>query len=68
MFEESLRDLPTDPVGLARRLAGRDHVSLFWGKNGSLAYLACDPVEHSSAFDPEPTLATAPGSDVSGGV
>jgi anthranilate/para-aminobenzoate synthase component I len=59
MFEESLRDLRADPVGLAQRLAGREYVSLFWGKNGSLAYLACDPVEHSSAFDPEPALATA---------
>jgi anthranilate/para-aminobenzoate synthase component I len=64
MFEESLPDLPADPVGLAQRLAGRDHVSLFWGKNGSLAYLACDPVEHSSAFDPEPALAPALGSSL----
>src|SRR5882724_6418229 len=64
MFEEWLRDLPADPIGLAQRLAGRDYVSLFWGKNGSLAYLACDPVEHSSAFDPEPALALAPGSSL----
>jgi anthranilate/para-aminobenzoate synthase component I len=61
MFEQSLRDVPVDPVGLARRLSGRDCVSLFWGKNGSLAYLACDPVEHSSALDPEPALAPLPG-------
>ncbi|HEX3854674.1 MAG TPA: anthranilate synthase component I family protein [Polyangiaceae bacterium] len=64
MFEESLPELPTDPVRLAERLAGRDCVSLFWGKNGTLAYLACDPVEHGSALDPEPTLALSAGSSL----
>ena len=56
MFEERV-DLPAEPLALARRLGGRSHVSLLWAKNGHLAYLACDPVEHSSRLDPEPALA-----------
>jgi len=55
MFEQRL-DLPADPVQLARRLAHRPYASLFWAQNGALAYLACDPVEHSHALDPEPSL------------
>jgi anthranilate/para-aminobenzoate synthase component I len=61
MFEEVLRDVPADPVRLAQRLAERACVSLLWAENGTLAYLACDPVEHSSALDPEPALALAAG-------
>jgi anthranilate/para-aminobenzoate synthase component I len=61
MFDERVRDLPADPVRLAQRLAGRECVSLFGGKNGHLAYLACDPVEHSGALDPEPSLAVSAG-------
>ncbi|HEY3667353.1 MAG TPA: anthranilate synthase component I family protein [Polyangiaceae bacterium] len=59
MFELTLLDLPAAPLQLARRLAGRDHVALFWAKNGALAYLSCDPVEHSAALDPEPELLAA---------
>jgi len=55
MFEQRL-DLPAEPVWLARRLAQRPYPSLFWAKNGSLAYLTCDPVEHRRALDPEPNL------------
>ncbi len=55
MFEEQLA-LPAEPLLLARRLAQRPYLSLFWSKNGSSAYLTCDPVEHSHALDPEPEL------------
>ena len=60
MFEEKL-DLLPDAVALARRLTARDYVSLLWAKNGTLAYLACDPVEHSEALDPEPRLSLSRG-------
>ncbi|MEI9950903.1 MAG: anthranilate synthase component I family protein [Pseudomonadota bacterium] len=53
MFEQPLA-LPAEPLLLARRLADRPYLSLFWAKNGSVAYLTCDPVEHSHALDPEP--------------
>src|SRR3954468_13368621 len=56
MHEQLLGELNPEPLALARVLAGREYVSLLWGKNGSLAYLACDPVEHSHALDPEPLL------------
>ena len=56
MFEQPLA-LPRDPLLLARRLADRPYLSLFWAKNGSVAYLACDPVEHRHTLDPEPELA-----------
>jgi anthranilate/para-aminobenzoate synthase component I len=59
MHEELLSGVAPDPVLLARALADRAYVSLLWGKNGSLAYLACDPVEHSHALDPEPALLLA---------
>src|ERR1700761_1843403 len=65
MFEQLLADVPADPVRLARRLAERACVSLFWAKNGSLAYLACDPVDHSSALDPEPALPLASAAPLS---
>ncbi|HEY3254033.1 MAG TPA: anthranilate synthase component I family protein [Polyangiaceae bacterium] len=55
MFEQPLA-LPREPLTLARRLADRPYSSLFWAKNGRTAYLACDPVEHSHALDPEPEL------------
>ena len=61
MFELRV-DVPAEPLLLARRLSDREHTSLLWGKNGTLAYLACDPVEHSAALDPEPELALAPAS------
>jgi anthranilate/para-aminobenzoate synthase component I len=60
MFDEVSLDVPVEPFTLARRLAGREHVSLFWGRQGRVAYLACDPVAHSRAFDPEPGLTWAP--------
>ena len=56
MFEQRLA-LSAEPLLLARRLADRPYLSLFWSKNGSVAYLTCDPVEHSHALDPEPALA-----------
>ncbi len=56
MFEEWL-ELPGDPIALARRLSGRAFCSLFWAGAGKCAYLACDPVEHAHALDPEPGLA-----------
>lgn len=56
MFERWLPELPAEPVELARRLRGHDCVSLFWAKQGRVAYLACDPVAHSHALDPEPEL------------
>ncbi len=55
MFEQLLA-LPAEPLLLARRLADRPYLSLFWAKNGSTAYLSCDPVEHRYALDPEPEL------------
>ena len=58
MFEVRV-EVPVEPLELAQRLNGRDHVSLLWSKNGTLAYLACDPVEHGAALDPEPALALA---------
>ena len=61
MFELAL-DVPPQPVELARRLAGRAYISLLWAKNGSLAYLTCDPVEHRHALDPEPELRLTPRS------
>ena len=61
MFEERV-DLPPDPIELAGRLRGRGYLSLFWAQNGSLAYLASDPVEHSHALDPEPERRLAPRS------
>ena len=54
MFEEHLRDLPAQPIELARRLSARSHVSLLWAKHGSVAYLGCDPVEHRHALIPDP--------------
>ncbi|HWZ90018.1 MAG TPA: chorismate-binding protein, partial [Polyangiaceae bacterium] len=62
MLEEISVDAPVEPFALAQRLAGRDHVSLLWAGQGSVAYLACDPVEHSGSLDPEPGLAWAPAS------
>jgi anthranilate/para-aminobenzoate synthase component I len=57
---ETFVDVPALPFLLAQRLAGRDHVSLLWGRHGSVAYLSCDPVEHSSLLDPEPERSWAP--------
>jgi anthranilate/para-aminobenzoate synthase component I len=62
VLEPLFVDVPAEPFTLAQRLAARDHVSLFWAHGGRVAYLACDPVEHSSALDPEPGLAWAPAS------
>lgn len=45
-----------EPLELARRLADRPYLSLFWAKGGQVAYLACDPIAHSHALDPEPDL------------
>ncbi|MEO7036116.1 MAG: anthranilate synthase component I family protein [Polyangiaceae bacterium] len=59
MHEERLSGVAPEPLALARALAGREYVSLLWGKNGTLAYLGCDPVEHSRALDPEPGLVLA---------
>src|ERR1041384_7221738 len=61
MFEQRLA-LAADPLGLARRLVDRPYVSLFWAKEGRVAYLACDPIAHSHALDPEPELRLALGS------
>jgi len=61
MFEQSLA-LPAEPLLLARRLAERPYLSLFWAKGGRVAYLTCDPVEHSHALDPEPALRLAASS------
>ncbi|MEO6599318.1 MAG: anthranilate synthase component I family protein [Polyangiaceae bacterium] len=58
MFEEWL-DVPADPVALARRLSARAFSSLLWANHGTLAYLACDPVEHVHTLDPEPSLTLA---------
>jgi anthranilate/para-aminobenzoate synthase component I len=58
MFEEWL-DVPADPVALARRLSMRAFSSLLWANHGTLAYLACDPVEHAHTLDPEPSLTLA---------
>jgi anthranilate/para-aminobenzoate synthase component I len=55
MFEQRL-DLPARPMLLAQCLAERPYLSLFWAKNGSVAYLSCDPVEQRQALDPEPAL------------
>lgn len=59
MLEQKI-DVPPQPLELARRLSGRDCVSLLWAKSGALAYLACDPVEHSQKLDPEPGLELRP--------
>ena len=58
MLERPLK-LPADPLLLAQRLAGRPYLSLLWAKNASVAYLACDPVDHRHALDPEPELVLA---------
>jgi len=55
MFEQRLALTP-EPLLLARRLTDRSHLSLFWAKEGRVAYLTCDPVAHSHALDPEPEL------------
>jgi anthranilate/para-aminobenzoate synthase component I len=62
VLEEISVDAPVEPFTLAQRLAGREHVSLLWAGQGSVAYLACDPVEHSGSLDPEPELVWAPAS------
>jgi len=62
MLEAFALDVPSEPFTLARRLADRNCVSLFWAQQGRVAYLACDPVEHSARLDPEPTLTWAPRS------
>jgi anthranilate/para-aminobenzoate synthase component I len=59
MFEQWLA-LPFEPLLLARRLADRPYLSLFWANHGRVAYLTCDPVEHSHALDPEPSLPLRP--------
>jgi anthranilate/para-aminobenzoate synthase component I len=60
MLEQRL-DVCGGPVELAMRLADRPYLSLFWAKEGRLAYLACDPIAHSHALDPEPELRLAVG-------
>lgn len=55
MFEQAL-ELAASPLELALRLADRPCVSLFWAKDGRVAYLTCDPVAVSHALDPEPEL------------
>jgi anthranilate/para-aminobenzoate synthase component I len=55
MFEQQLA-LPAEPLLLARRLSNRPYLSLFYSENGQVAYLTCDPVEHSHSLDPEPAL------------
>lgn len=61
MFEQRL-SFTAEPLELARRLADRPYLSLFWAKEGKVAYLACDPTAHSHALDPEPELRLAMGS------
>jgi anthranilate/para-aminobenzoate synthase component I len=56
MYEEWL-DVPADPIALVRRLSQRAFSSVFWSNHGTLAYVACDPIEHASSLDPEPSLA-----------
>jgi anthranilate/para-aminobenzoate synthase component I len=58
LFEREVDVLP-EPFALCRALAGRSHVVLTWLGDVRTAYLACDPVEQSTALDPEPTLALA---------
>jgi anthranilate/para-aminobenzoate synthase component I len=60
VLSELVVDLPAEPFSLARRLSARDSVSLFWGRAGRAAFLCCDPVEQSSALDPEPGLTASP--------
>jgi len=64
MFEQRLT-FTAAPLELARRLADRPYLSLFWAKQGQLAYLACDPIAHSHALDPEPELRLGHGVDSS---
>src|SRR3954468_12014145 len=56
MFEELL-DVAGHPIALARRLSARAFSSVLWSNSGNIVYLACDPVEHAYALDPEPSLA-----------
>ncbi len=59
-------DLPADAIDVARRLSTREGVVLARRAHGSEAFVACDPVEHSEALDPEPSQLRAPraGGDV----
>lgn len=57
-------DLPADPLELGRRLADRPGVALWWDAGpGGPAYVACDPVETSNAWDPEPSLSLPGAAD-----
>jgi len=55
MFEQQLA-VASEPLLLAQRVVDRPYLSLFWAKDARVAYLTCDPVEHSHALDPEPGL------------
>ena len=61
MLDALTLDVPAEPFSLARRLRGRADLSLVWGEQGRVAYLTCEATARSSALDPEPTLARAPG-------
>jgi anthranilate/para-aminobenzoate synthase component I len=52
-----LVDVPAKPLELARRLSDRPGLVLLGsGFGGGACYVACDPVERSTDFDPEPEL------------
>lgn len=49
-------DLVPDAIALGARVSARAAPVVFWSASGSVAYLACDPVQLSSSLDPEPAL------------
>lgn len=54
-------DLPPDPFALARSLANRPGVALFFSERGRIAYLASDPIAVREGLDPEPDLPRTAG-------
>ncbi len=52
--------LPADPLELVRRLSARRGVALVRVPERGVTFIGCDPVERSTALDPEPALARAP--------
>lgn len=54
-FERRL-ELPNDPFGVARALAGRPGVFLIFADGGRVAYAGSDPDLESKELDPEPGL------------
>src|SRR5687768_3246685 len=56
MSVELETDLPPDAIALAERVRDRDAPVLFWSASARAAYVACDPIAHSVALDPEPEL------------